>query len=76
MLSNGKLKFDFVIANINSPDLQGFKLLQLAVSMDIPIICKLDFSNVDNFISIFHQIMYVSLSSWDNISSYNSDVCR
>ncbi|KAI3455623.1 hypothetical protein Pfo_012286 [Paulownia fortunei] len=38
MLSSGKVKFDIVMANINSPDLHGFKLLQLAVNMDIPII--------------------------------------
>ncbi|KAH6793263.1 hypothetical protein C2S52_003740 [Perilla frutescens var. hirtella] len=38
MLSNGKVKFDFVIADINSPDLHGFKLLQLAVTMGIPTI--------------------------------------
>ncbi|KAL0354473.1 UNVERIFIED_CONTAM: Two-component response regulator ORR26 [Sesamum radiatum] len=38
MLLNGKVKFDLVMANINSPDLHGFKLLQHAVNMDIPVV--------------------------------------
>ncbi|XP_011072587.1 two-component response regulator ARR14-like [Sesamum indicum] len=38
MLLNGKVKFDLVMANINSPDLHGFKLLQQAVNMDIPVV--------------------------------------
>ncbi|KAK4395065.1 Two-component response regulator ORR26 [Sesamum angolense] len=38
MLVNGKVKFDLVMANINSPDLHGFKLLQQAVNMDIPVV--------------------------------------
>lgn len=40
MLLSGKSKFDVVIANINSPDLHGFKLVQQAVSMGLPIVCK------------------------------------
>ncbi|KAL8532955.1 hypothetical protein ACS0TY_009279 [Phlomoides rotata] len=38
MLTNGKVKVDFVLANINSPDLHGFKLLQVAINLSIPII--------------------------------------
>ncbi|KZV41863.1 hypothetical protein F511_36595 [Dorcoceras hygrometricum] len=38
LISSGKVKFDIVMANVNSPDLHGFKLLQLAVSMDLPVI--------------------------------------
>ncbi|XP_073158886.1 two-component response regulator ORR26-like isoform X2 [Henckelia pumila] len=38
ILSSGKVKFDIVMANINSPDLNGFKLLQLAVNMGLPVI--------------------------------------
>ncbi|XP_073145088.1 two-component response regulator ORR26-like [Henckelia pumila] len=38
MISSGKAKFDIVMANVNSPDLHGFKLLQLAVNMDLPVI--------------------------------------
>ncbi|XP_075489810.1 two-component response regulator ORR26-like [Primulina tabacum] len=38
ILSSGKVKFDVVMANINSPDLYGFKLLQLAVNTGLPII--------------------------------------
>ena len=47
MLQNGKSKIDLIIANITSPDV--FKLLQLAVSMEIPTICKLFFSNFGPF---------------------------
>ncbi|KAL6495948.1 hypothetical protein OROGR_030511 [Orobanche gracilis] len=45
MLISGKGKFDVVIANINSPDLHGFKLLQQAVSMGLPTVLM---SNDDN----------------------------
>ncbi|KAL8537818.1 hypothetical protein ACS0TY_012809 [Phlomoides rotata] len=38
MLMSGKTKFDVVIANINSPDLHGFKLLQQAVTMGLPTV--------------------------------------
>ncbi|CAI9757710.1 unnamed protein product [Fraxinus pennsylvanica] len=38
LLSSRKTHFDIVLANINSPDLQGYKLLQQAVNMDIPVI--------------------------------------
>ncbi|XP_075475767.1 two-component response regulator ARR14-like [Primulina tabacum] len=38
MISSGKAKFDIVMANVNSPDLHGFKLLQLSVNMDLPVI--------------------------------------
>ncbi|GER28378.1 two-component response regulator ARR2 [Striga asiatica] len=38
MLIAGKSKFDLILANINSPDLHSFRLLQHAVAMDIPII--------------------------------------
>ncbi|CAI9757711.1 unnamed protein product [Fraxinus pennsylvanica] len=38
MLSSGQSHFDLVMANINSPDLHGYKLLEQAVNMDIPII--------------------------------------
>ncbi|GER53567.1 two-component response regulator ARR2 [Striga asiatica] len=38
MLSAGKMKFDLILANVNSPDLHGFKLLQQAIAMDIPLI--------------------------------------
>lgn len=47
MLANEKLKFDFILANINSPDVQAFKLLQLAVSMNTPIISKSNLFNLD-----------------------------
>lgn len=40
ILSQKEEKFDAVIANIHSPDLQGFKLLRQAVSMDLLVICK------------------------------------
>ncbi|XP_051119617.1 two-component response regulator ARR2-like [Andrographis paniculata] len=36
MLISGKVKFDAVVADINSPDLHGLKLLQQAVSMSLP----------------------------------------
>ncbi|XP_057791353.1 two-component response regulator ORR26-like [Salvia miltiorrhiza] len=42
MLPSGKAKFDAVIANINSPDLHGFKLLQHAVYMCIPVVLMSD----------------------------------
>ncbi|KAL6585194.1 hypothetical protein OROMI_004483 [Orobanche minor] len=42
-LSAGKVKFDIVMANVNSPDLHGFKLLQHATSMDIPVILMYSF---------------------------------
>ncbi|KAL6539243.1 hypothetical protein OROGR_011892 [Orobanche gracilis] len=45
MLISGKGRFDVVIANINSPDLHGFKLLQQAVSMGLPTVLM---SNDDN----------------------------
>ncbi|XP_022868111.1 two-component response regulator ARR2-like [Olea europaea var. sylvestris] len=38
MLSSGKSNFNLVMANINSPDMHGYKLLQQAVNMDIPVI--------------------------------------
>ncbi|KAK6128066.1 hypothetical protein DH2020_038194 [Rehmannia glutinosa] len=38
MLISGKVKFDVVMANVNSPDLHGFKLLQQAVSMGLPTV--------------------------------------
>ncbi|KAH6757794.1 hypothetical protein C2S52_023284, partial [Perilla frutescens var. hirtella] len=38
MLLSEKAKFDVVMANINSPDLHGLKLLQHAVSMCIPVV--------------------------------------
>ncbi|KAL3618206.1 hypothetical protein CASFOL_038527 [Castilleja foliolosa] len=38
MLTSGKSKFDVIIANLNSPDLHGFKLLQLSVSMGLPTV--------------------------------------
>ncbi|KAL0380568.1 UNVERIFIED_CONTAM: Two-component response regulator ORR26 [Sesamum angustifolium] len=38
MLLSGKTRFDVVMANINSPDLHGFKLLQHAVSLGIPVV--------------------------------------
>ncbi|XP_047942957.1 two-component response regulator ARR1-like [Salvia hispanica] len=38
MLATGKAKFDVVMANIDSPDLHGFKLLQHAVYMCIPVV--------------------------------------
>ncbi|KAH6790074.1 hypothetical protein C2S51_005080 [Perilla frutescens var. frutescens] len=55
MLSNGKVKFDFVIADINSPDLHGFKLLQLAVTMGIPIILM----SVDDDINMAMKIIEI-----------------
>ncbi|KAL6496931.1 hypothetical protein OROGR_028860 [Orobanche gracilis] len=42
-LSAGKVKFDIVMANVNSPDLHGFKLLQHATSMDISVILMYSF---------------------------------
>ncbi|KAL9157098.1 hypothetical protein ABFS82_09G123100 [Erythranthe guttata] len=38
MLTNGKVKYDIVMANVNSPDLHGFKLVQDAAKMNIPVI--------------------------------------
>ncbi|XP_011079700.1 two-component response regulator ARR14-like [Sesamum indicum] len=38
MLLSGKTRFDVVMANINSPDLHGFKLLQHAVSLGLPVV--------------------------------------
>ncbi|GER45043.1 two-component response regulator ARR2 [Striga asiatica] len=45
MLISGKAKFDVLIANINSPDLHGFKLLQQAANMGLPTIVM---ANDDN----------------------------
>ncbi|KZV47290.1 hypothetical protein F511_07713 [Dorcoceras hygrometricum] len=42
MLSKGKATFDIVIANINSPDFYGFKLLQQATKMDLLVMLMLD----------------------------------
>ncbi|KAL2516425.1 two-component response regulator ARR2-like [Forsythia ovata] len=38
LLSSGQSHFDLVMENINSPDMQGYKLLQHAVNVDIPVI--------------------------------------
>ncbi|CAI9753728.1 unnamed protein product [Fraxinus pennsylvanica] len=38
MLSSEKSNFNLVMANINSPDMHGYKLLQQAVNMGIPVI--------------------------------------
>ncbi|KAL8056040.1 hypothetical protein ABFS82_04G093200 [Erythranthe guttata] len=38
MLLSGKAKFDVVMANVNSPDLHGFKLLQHAATMGLPVV--------------------------------------
>ncbi|XP_019176860.1 PREDICTED: two-component response regulator ORR26-like [Ipomoea nil] len=42
VLSQKEQKFDAVIANVNSPDMQGFKLLRQAVSMDLIVILLCD----------------------------------
>ncbi|KAL0463794.1 UNVERIFIED_CONTAM: Two-component response regulator ORR26 [Sesamum latifolium] len=42
MLLSGKTRFDVVMANINSPDLHGFKLLQHAVSLGLPVLMSAD----------------------------------
>ncbi|KAL3632065.1 hypothetical protein CASFOL_025049 [Castilleja foliolosa] len=39
ILASGKIRVDLIMANINvSPDLDGFKLLQQASAMDIPVV--------------------------------------
>ncbi|KAL0375523.1 UNVERIFIED_CONTAM: Two-component response regulator ORR26 [Sesamum calycinum] len=38
VLARGNHRFDLLIENINSPDLCGFKLLQEAVDMDLPVV--------------------------------------
>ncbi|XP_011091823.1 two-component response regulator ARR14-like isoform X2 [Sesamum indicum] len=42
ILSRGNPRFDLLMENINSPDLCGFKLLQEAVNMDLPVVLLLD----------------------------------
>ncbi|CAI9754108.1 unnamed protein product [Fraxinus pennsylvanica] len=42
MLSNGKVQFNIVMANINSPDSCTFKLLQEAYKMDLLVILMCD----------------------------------
>ncbi|CAI9754119.1 unnamed protein product [Fraxinus pennsylvanica] len=42
MLSNGKDRFDIVMANIYSPDTSTFKILQAAVKMDLLVILMCD----------------------------------
>ncbi|KAL8555277.1 hypothetical protein ACS0TY_003185 [Phlomoides rotata] len=42
ILSNGKKKVDLLVENINSPDFGGYKLLQIALQMDMPVILLLD----------------------------------
>ncbi|KAL3632881.1 hypothetical protein CASFOL_025865 [Castilleja foliolosa] len=37
VLSSGKVRVDFIMANINSPDLLGFKLMQQAAAIEIPL---------------------------------------
>ncbi|XP_051135467.1 two-component response regulator ARR2-like [Andrographis paniculata] len=46
MLRNGNIKFDIILANINSPDLHGFKLLEQAVDMSIPIVAMSSDENI------------------------------
>ncbi|KAL2555023.1 two-component response regulator ARR10-like [Forsythia ovata] len=45
LLSSGHSHFDIIMANINSPDLHGFNLLQQAVDMDLPVILMSDEAN-------------------------------
>ncbi|CAI9766066.1 unnamed protein product [Fraxinus pennsylvanica] len=42
LLSSGNSHFDLIMANINSPDLHGFNLLQLGVVMNLPVILMSD----------------------------------
>ncbi|KAL8555279.1 hypothetical protein ACS0TY_003187 [Phlomoides rotata] len=42
ILSKGKPKFDLLVENIKSPDFCGYKLLQIALQMDMPVILLLD----------------------------------
>lgn len=41
LLSKGKTKFDLLVESIKSPDACGYKLLQIALKMDLPVICEL-----------------------------------
>ena len=66
MLTNEITKIDLVIANITSPDV--LNLLQLAVRMEIPTICKLfnflqiwtfSFQYLFQFISLIFHVVHI-----------------
>ncbi|XP_051147736.1 two-component response regulator ORR26-like [Andrographis paniculata] len=44
-LMNGSQKFDIILMDINSPDLHGFKLVEQATNMGIPVIVMSDAAN-------------------------------
>lgn len=45
MLRENKNNYDLVISDVNMPDIDGFKLLELVgLEMDLPVISKLTFN--------------------------------